>query len=93
MLSCGVSMRYLCAPSLWFLFQFTHLSIMPVDLFFSGPLVMILNHSSSFLSAMCCVSFIVVQGAFVVGCFNASTESIAASIAASADDTLGIFKF
>ena len=39
----------------------------------SDTLGMKLNISARFPSAVCCVSFIVAKGAFVVGCFNAST--------------------
>ena len=52
-----------------------------------------LNNSARFLSAVWCASLIVSKGAFGVGWFNASTKYLAASLAASEDDTLGVFIF
>ena len=63
-----------------------------VDCFYA-TLGTILNNYARFLSVVWCVSFIVAKVAFGVGCFNASTKYWAANVAASEDDTLGIFTF
>ena len=60
---------------------------------FSSPIGMMLNNSARFLSDVLFASLIVAKYVFVVGCFNASTKYRADSVAASADDTLGIFTF
>ena len=93
LLTCGVSMRSLWAPLLWFLFHLTTLSIMPVGLLLSAPLVIMLNNSARFYSVVWSVSLIFAKGASGVGCSNSSTKSRASIVAASEDDTLVIFTF
>ena len=56
--------------------------------FWYATLGMMLNISSSFISAVWYVSLIVAKW-----CFNVSTKYISASVAALADDTLGILTF
>ena len=93
MLPCGLSMHYLCVSLLWGFSTSRRHSLCLLVYCCSDSLGMMLNNSARFLSSMWCVSLIFAKGEFDVRCFNASTKSQDYSVAASADDTLGIFTF
>ena len=88
---------YLCITSERVCSGFFYTSLcLPLFLFFhccSANLGMILKSSARYLSAVWCVSFISAKWVFDVGYFNAFNKACADNIAASADDTLGIFTF